>query len=163
MSIRQLKHIYTGSAKDRWDLTKRLSDYVGVITRVLFLAIFTSFVVQKMNLHEALSGNLYAIGIVILFLLLTFLNLILLVSFCGLTVEILWDTLWIESTGVKPSKLHRWLSRLGQVLAVLVLFCLLTVVQFLVPSMVFQMANDEAAKYHHDIPMTAPSTSQEQK
>lgn len=87
-----LRKIFSGSLDEGFDATKKISDYVGMITRLVFLSVISAFVADTMDYSALSEYSATAILRAVFLFLLLVVNVLFGVAFICISKNIMWAT-----------------------------------------------------------------------
>lgn len=141
-----LNKAFNGTLSERFETTKKMSDYAGMLTRLIFLAVITIFAFRQVD-FEAVKGLSYsAITYAIFVGLLALFDVLFFVSFMGLTQGLIMEAFWLERVN-NPSRIRRIFRGTAHLLVIITILVALVSVFDAIPKLTTQFANIQLNKF----------------
>jgi hypothetical protein len=135
-----LSAIFSGEPSRSFDATKRISDYVGMIVRIVFSMVITVYAGRQIQFSYEELASILGIARVLTFCFLSLLSLLLFLSFAATTKAVLSSIFYVAPPKPGDHWVRRVLSVLLFLAASLVSSAIFVSIAYQVPLLIPQIA-----------------------
>ncbi|CAN7548668.1 hypothetical protein [Pararhizobium sp. LjRoot238] len=136
-----LSAVVSGDPSKSFDATKRISDYVGIIVRMVFSMVITVYAGRQVQFSTEELESVLGVARLLTFCFLSLLSLLLFLSFTATTKAVLASIFFVAPPKPDSHWMRRALSFLLFVAASLVSFAIFISIAYQVPLLISHVAN----------------------